>query len=369
MVAKSPYWPTLPNGQAEQLRGPGIELDQAGQVVDCQVRERDRAEQQPSKERGMGQAEQLESQRKDQAEQMPSLRMCEVVADQAEHQLSPETVPGCAQAEPGDRDRAELHSSSSQINPQIKRCHTRKWPVARLGDCPVLDLHKSSLISVNSTGKTEAGLDAAYRAEHCANLSGKSGLGRAEKCQYRPGIDSTIRCEDKPQDIISSGPQDIISSGPSSGDQSEQLCTAKTLVRAKQLDPKKSQARQDSSSRRVETSTRMERPEGMENEDERQVRLVKAWRDMMKLKKILSGKTTNWQEILAREGWKIKAEGRKLRAETIQRKKQKYGKIIRKGLTEKEEQLIMKFVEAKTELKEVEQNLEMFRETMKKDGK
>ena len=62
-----------PNGQAEQLRGPGIELDQAGQVVDCQVKERDRAEQQPSEdkveERGMSQAEQLQSQMKDQAEQ------------------------------------------------------------------------------------------------------------------------------------------------------------------------------------------------------------------------------------------------------------------------------------------------------------
>ena len=68
-----------------------------------------------------------------------------------------------------------------------------------------------------------------------------------------------------------------------------------------------------------------------------------------------------WHELNVKEGWKIRAEGRKLKSEATMNKKKRFGKVCRKGLTDLEEELLKIQVASKLELREAEQNLEMYK--------
>jgi hypothetical protein len=98
---------------------------------------------------------------------------------------------------------------------------------------------------------------------------------------------------------------------------------------------------------------------GQTDGEEEHLEICKKWREFRNLKRELSENESKWQTLNVKEGWKIRAEGRKLRVEAIQNKKKRFGKVCRKGLSDLEEELIKIQTTSQLELKEVEQNLAM----------
>ena len=68
-------------------------------------------------------------------------------------------------------------------------------------------------------------------------------------------------------------------------------------------------------------------------------------------------KDINREELNVKEGWKIEAEGRKMKSEILQLSKMKYGKARKRILPTLEEELVAVQILNQLELKEVEQNL------------
>ena len=122
------------------------------------------------------------------------------------------------------------------------------------------------------------------------------------------------------------------------------------------------------SKRRLETSRRQESRMWAENSEGENLELCKNWREFRKMKNELS-KQEMWHELNVREGWKIKAEGRKLKSDATVNKKKRFGKACKKGLTDLEEELLKTQVASKLELREAEQNLEMYKRLKMKDRK
>ena len=109
-------------------------------------------------------------------------------------------------------------------------------------------------------------------------------------------------------------------------------------------------------------------PAGLVNLEGEKLELCKNWREFRKMKNELS-KQEMWHELNVREGWKIKAEGRKLKSDATVNKKKRFGKACKKGLTDLEEELLKTQVASKLELREAEQNLEVYKRLRMKDLK
>ena len=90
---------------------------------------------------------------------------------------------------------------------------------------------------------------------------------------------------------------------------------------------------EDESKRRLETTRGLEKRVWAENLEEESLELCKTWREFRKMKSALSEEEM-WHELNVKEGWKIRAEGRKLKSEATMNKKKRFGKVCRKGLTD-----------------------------------
>ena len=138
-------------------------------------------------------------------------------------------------------------------------------------------------------------------------------------------------------------------------------------IRAEQRDVQRLDIEMDNK-RRLETSRKQESRMWAENLEGEKLELCKNWREFRKMKNELSKKEM-WHELNVREGWKIKAEGRKLKSDATVNKKKRFGKVCKKGLTDLEEELLKTQVASKLELREAEQNLEMYKRLKMKDLK